>query len=74
MRNEKEQQAFDPAEGLPTLFAALDSILAGDDERVEKSQNCLLESDAVLAFVGEIFGFVPLEPGFDHYSRVITFW
>jgi hypothetical protein len=58
---------------LPALFAALHSILAGDNEWVEKSQNCLLESNPVLAFVGEVLRFIPLEPGFDHYWRVITF-
>ena len=53
------------------MFAAHDAIIDHNVQWVEENPAGFLESDAVLALVGEVFRLVPLEPYFVHVNIVI---
>jgi len=75
--HEKEQEASsiasNQAEGLPALFAIHDAIIDHNVQGVEENLAGFLETDTVLALVGEVLHLIPVEPDSRHYNSVITF-
>src|ERR1039458_8530246 len=72
VRYHQEQTALDQSKRLPALLAIHDAILHGNEERIKKYLAGFLETDAVLALVGEVLRLIPLEPDSGHYNIVTT--
>jgi hypothetical protein len=76
MRNQKKQVASSQyicqTQGLPALLSVYNAVINDNMHRIKKHLCGLLETDAVLALVGEVFGLIPLEPDSRHVISVIT--
>jgi len=59
VRNQKQDDTSNHADGLPTLLAVLNAVLPGSMPGVIKNQLGNLKADTVFALVALAFGFIP---------------
>ncbi len=62
MGDHKKQDAVHLPISAPALFGVLNTILEGNEQRIEKNSAGCDKTDAMLSLVGEILPLVPLEP------------
>ena len=72
VRHNHELHTFDLAIGSPALLSILDAILDRHEEKVQKDLAGQLETDAVLALIGEVLGLIPFETNSVRRENIIT--
>ena len=72
MGDHKEQDAVHFPIGAPALLGVLNTILEGNEERIEKNSAGCFKTDAMLSLVGKILPLVPLKLNAWHNNIVTT--